>query len=222
MQKQSKEAEEEAIKVLMQAWEESGQYRFKMRVGDIKMKQMSRVTRALANKVREKPDDDAARQKYQEARKRQLAFELQEYTERVKNYPTDLALRYELGKRLYLAGKTDDAIGAFQQAKSDPKHRASAHEYLGRCYMDKGWLDEAIETLREGVEAHKLSDDRQALELRYLLMNALAQSAESGKNLEHAKEAQQLGSAILRTDIKFRDIQERMNTIRELVTRLQG
>jgi len=40
--------------------------------------------------------------------------------------------------------------------------------------------------------------------------------------LEHAKEAQQLGSAILRTDIKFRDIQERMNAIRELVTRLQS
>ena len=87
-------------------------------MGDIQMKQFNRVLRQIKAKIDKTPDDRDLVGKYEAGRAKQLAFELQEFTDRCKNYPTDMSLRYELGRRLYLSGKHDDAIGAFQQAKA--------------------------------------------------------------------------------------------------------
>ncbi|MEX0654239.1 MAG: hypothetical protein WD534_13475 [Phycisphaeraceae bacterium] len=220
LRKEEDAAENEAIQLLQQAWDQSGQGRYKTRIGDIRMKQFNRRQRALRQALEKDPDDPDLKQKYEELRRKRLVFELQEYQERVKQYPTDMALRFELGKRLYQAGEVDEAIGAFQQAKADPKHRAVAHEFLGSCYITKGWFEEAIDTLRQGVEAHKVSDDRLALDLRYLLMDAHEKVARKNSDPEHAREAQQIASQILQTDINFRDIRKRMEGLRALADEL--
>lgn len=219
--KEVDETENEAIKLLKQAWDQTGQYRYKVRIGDIQMKQLNRRIRQLKAQADQNPDDAEARKRLEEAARKRLAFELQEYQERVKNYPTDMGLRFELGKRLYQARSYDEAIGAFQQAKADPKFRAMAHEFLGSCYLHKGWYDEAIDTLEQGIEAHPVPDDRLALELRYLLMDALERSARKGQNQEQARRAREVASQILQTDINFRDIRLRVDKLRELVDQLQ-
>ena len=89
--------ENEAIAVLDKANSQTGSYQFKMRIGDIRIRQMTRRYRKL-----EKSGDKKAA--VQQARM-QLAFELEEYIERAANYPTDLAVKYELGRRQYLAGE---------------------------------------------------------------------------------------------------------------------
>ncbi|QDU71939.1 tetratricopeptide repeat protein [Mucisphaera calidilacus] len=212
--------ENEAIELLTEAWEEHGQYRYKLRAGDIRIKQFVRQSRALKKAAEDKsPEAIAAFQQHQKER---LSFELAEFQERVKNYPTDMGLRYELGRRLFQAGQHDEAIGAFQQAKGDAKHRAQAHLYLGQCYLKKTWFEEAIDTLREGIEAHKLQDDRLAMDLRYLLMDALVHQAQDNKNIEASREAQKIASGILQTDINYRDIQQRMDTIRALTKSLEA
>jgi len=220
LRKETNESEKEAIELLRKAWEETGQYRYKVRVGDVQMKQITRYLRQLRAKVHERPDDADLKKKYEDTLRKRLAFELQEFTERVKNYPTDMALRFELGKRLHQAGKLDEAIGAFQQTKADPKHRAASHMYLGSCYLAKQWYDEAIDTIRSGIEGHGSDDDRRALERRYLLMDALEKNARKNRDAAQAKEAQKTASTILQTDINYRDIRERMNTIRALVDEL--
>ena len=184
------------------------------------MRQMNRIIRELKARVDAEPDNAEQRQKFDEGRRRQLIFELQEFQERVKNYPTDMGLRFELGKRLFASGQLDEAIGAFQQAKADPKHRSQAHWFLGQCYIRQDWYDEAIATLREGIESHALDDDKLALELRYLLMDGLVKSAHRTKDLEQAKEAQQVASKILQTKIDFRDIRHRMDEVKKLVEKL--
>ena len=155
LRKESMETESEAIGMLEQSWEESGQYRLKLRVGDIKIKQMNRKLREIRKALKANPKDAALLAKYKEVRKKQLVFELKEFDERVKNYPTDLAMKYELGRRQHQAGMFDEAIGTFQQAKQEPKHRAMSHYYLGDCYLRRDWLDEAIDTLKGGLEAHR-------------------------------------------------------------------
>lgn len=217
LKRETPESEKEAVELLNQAAEQTGQYRFKTRVGDIRMKQFNRLLRQLRTKREESPGDEQVTQKYEEAKKKQLEFELREFADRVQNYPTDMGMRYELGKRLLLSRQVDEAIGAFQQAKADAKHRASAHLYLGHCYVQKQWFEEAIDTLRQGVEGHALSDDRTAMELRYLLMDSLFQSGVKEGSVELAKEAREIGSQILQTDINFRDIKTRMDEIRKLV-----
>ncbi|MFP4143797.1 MAG: hypothetical protein ACOCTI_02550 [Phycisphaeraceae bacterium] len=220
VQKESDEAENEAIKLLQQAQEQTGQYQYKVRIGDIRMKQFGRQMREL-RRVAEKGDEQA-KQKLQELARKRLAFELQEYQERVKNYPTDMSLRFQLGRRLYQARQHDEAIGAFQQAKQDPKYRAASHEYLGSCYLTKGWNEEAIDTLRQGMEAHPEDSDKLGMNLRYLLMEALERTAREKEDPDLAEEAQQVASQILQTDISFRDIRERMEKIRELRNELQA
>ncbi|WP_428389055.1 tetratricopeptide repeat protein [Mucisphaera sp.] len=217
---EEEEHENEAIELLTKAWEEAGQYRFKMRAGDVRMKQMGRQGRRLKQAAASKEQADTTA--YQEHQKARLAFELGEFEERVKNYPTDMGLRYELGRRLFQAGRYDDAIGAFQQAKGDAKHRSQAHLFLGQCYLKKTWYEEAVDTLRAGIESHKLQDDRLAMDLRYLLMDALSHVAENDKNVAAAREAQKVASGLLQTDIGYRDIQQRMEQIRELTKTLEA
>ena len=91
---------------------------------------------------------------------------------------------------------------------------------LGQCYIAQDWFDEAVETLEKAVEAHKSTNDKMALELRYQLMIALEKSAIDGKNQDRAKEAQKIASEILQTDINFKDIRQHMERIRALVKEL--
>jgi len=222
VRKESNAEEKEAIDLLNKAWEATGQYRYKVRAGDITMKQINRYVRQLKQMVDAAPEDEEYKKRYHDTLLKKLQFELQEYTERVKNYPTDLSLKHELGKRLFQAGKFDDAIGMFQQAKQDPKSRASSHIYLGRCYVHKGWLDEAIDTLGEGIEAHPYNDDNVALDLRYLKMDAHVRAAEKNKSMDHAEEARKLASFILQANINFRDIKDRVEQIKTLQEKLRG
>jgi tetratricopeptide (TPR) repeat protein len=222
VQRETAESEREAIELLKKSWEETGQYRQRVRMGDIQMKQFNRVLRQIKARIDKNPDDQEMVKKYEAGKAKQLAFELQEYTDRCKNYPTDMGLRYELGRRLYTAGRYDDAIGAFQQAKADPKRRAVSHEFLGRCYIHKDYLDEAVDTLALGIEAHKIPDDRLAMDLRYLKMEAHIKLAVKNKDLDHAKEAQQIASSIFQSDINFRDIRKRMDEVKKLLDELKG
>jgi tetratricopeptide (TPR) repeat protein len=215
--KPANETETEAIKLLKDAWETTGQYRFRVRVGDIQMRQIARFLRQLKVKLDADPGNAEIKQKYDEARKKRVIFELNEYTDRVKNYPTDMGLRFELGVRLLATGKIDEAISAFQQAKSDPKHRSAAHQYLGRCYLDRGWYEEALDTLTYGIENHPLHDDLLALDLHYLRMEAYEQLARRDHSVEHARAAQKDASHILQANINYKDIRERMESLRKLI-----
>src|SRR5690606_12048894 len=55
--RESPESEKEAMDLLRQAWEESGQYRYKVRIGDIQMKQFNRQVRQLRGQLQATPDD---------------------------------------------------------------------------------------------------------------------------------------------------------------------
>jgi len=222
VQHETAESEKEAIGLLKKAWEETGQYRLRVRMGDIQMKQFNRVLRQIKARIDKNPDDQEMVKKYEAGKAKQLAFELQEYTDRCKNYPTDMGLRYELGRRLFAAQRYDDAIGAFQQAKADPKRRAMSHEFLGRCYIQKDYLDEAVDTLAQGIESHKIPDDRLAKDLRYLKMEAHIKLARKNKDPEHAKQAQQIASSIFQADINFLDIKQRMDEVKKILDELKN
>ena len=216
------ERETEAIDVLQRAFDETGQYRFKVRIGDIKMRQFARRVRELQDKLKQDAGNADLKSAFDHARREQLAFELGEYQDRVKNYPTDMGLRYELGRRLMLAGKVDDAIGAFQEAQADPKRRSHAMLLLGQCYLKKGWYDEAVDTLHKAIEQHKMPNDKLMLEMKYVLMDALTRHAKDDANLEKANEARKLCSEIIQADINFRDVKQRMEAIKALVDELKA
>ena len=213
------EHEQEAIKLLLHAHEQTGQYRYKVKAGDVKLKQINRALRSFNEKAQ--AGDEVARAKLQEGLKKRLAFELKEFGERAHNYPTDLKLKFELGKRQYQAGQHDDAIGNFQEATREPKSRSQAHLFLGRCFVQKQWVDEAMSTLEKGLELHADPDDNVGKELRYDLMTVKIAIAKEKQDAEIAKGAQALASELLQTDINYKDIREKMDEVRKLSDELK-
>ncbi len=221
-QKDNTENDQEAVRVLKDALETTGQYRFKAMIGDLRIRAMKRQLVRLKAAHDAQPDDAEARQAFIEGSRQLLAFELQEFEERVKNYPTDMSLRFQYGRRLFQAKRYDEAISALQQAKADPKVRAASTSLLGQAYMKQSWFDEAIETLEQGVQQHQIADDQLGMDLRYHLMDAYEQKARQDESLEVAQKAQKIASQILQTNINYRDIKDRINRVRALMDELKG
>ncbi len=185
--------ENEAIDVLVKAHKDTGAYQFKMRIGDVRIRQMTRRYRKLAADG----DKSAATQQARE----QLEFELQEFADRAANYPTDLAIKYELGRRQFLAGKHDEAIGSLQQAQRDPRRHLAALSYLGQAFAHKGWLREAAETYERAISS-EMSEQREK-ELRYNLGDVLMK-------LERNQEARDQFSHVAQMDYNYKDVRKRM------------
>lgn len=192
--------ENEAVDVLTKAHKDTGVYAFKMRVGDIRMRQMTRRYRKLV----EGGDTAGATQQAQ----RQLAFELEEYTERAANYPTDLSVKFELGRRQFLVGQLDEAIASLQQAQRDPRRTVRARSLVGQAFTKKGWYHEAAETFERALEA-EMTEER-SKELRYYLGDVLQQMGEYEK-------AQEQFSIVAQIDYNYKDVRARIEQIRDQI-----
>jgi tetratricopeptide (TPR) repeat protein len=197
--------ENEAIDVLTKAHKDSGAYQYRMRIGDIRVKQMTRRFRTL----RDSGDTDAAT----EQARRQLAFEMEEYTERANNYPTDLSIKFELGRRQFLSAQYDEAIGSLQQAQRDPRRTLKAMSLIGQAFTKKGWLDQAADTFERALKV-EMTDER-AKELRYFLGDVLMRQGEMAK-------AQQQFSIVAQIDYNYKDVRERVEIIRRRLNELSS
>jgi tetratricopeptide (TPR) repeat protein len=222
LQKEDNASENDAVALLESTWESSGQYRFKMQIGDIRMKQFNRALREMRKELQADPSNSEVKEKMRRAALAQVKFELKEYQERVKNYPTDMGLRFQLGRRHLSLHNYDDAIAAFQEAQSDPKHRGAALRYLGEAFAAKEWFDEAIDTFRRGIDSHERNDDKLALELRYDLMDALDRKARKEEAMDVAREASDIASEIAQRDINFKDIRKRIDGLRAFIDELKS
>jgi len=190
--------EGEAIDVLAKAYKETQAYQFKTRIDDIKMRQMTSRYRKLA----EAGDEDAAI----EQAEKQLEFELGVYTDRAANYPTDLSIKFELGKRQFLSGKYDDAIGSLQQAQRDPRRRIEALNYLGQAFAKKGWNQEAAETFERALESD-VSESRKK-DIWYNLGDIY-------ERMNQLDKADAMFSDLAQTDYNYRDVRNRLDEVRK-------
>ncbi len=187
--------EAEAVKLLVEKYKETNNYRFKLRADDIAIRQMGRNAR----KAKKSGDEEA----YKANMKRRLAFEVGAYKERVAKYPTDLRLKYEYARRLFQVSKFDEAIPLLQQARSDPKVRHSCALYLGRCFFQKGLFSQAASILADAIADYELTDDDMAKELNYWL----GRSQEDNKDTADAK---QTYGKLLQVDYNYRDVRSRI------------
>lgn len=189
--------ENQALEMLDGAYQKLGAYQFKLRQGDIRIRQYKRRVRELV----EAGDREAAKALARE----QLVFEVKEYQDRAKNYPTDMGIRYELGKRLYVGGKYDEAIGALQQAQRDPRRAVSATNLLGQAFMKKQWWREAVDTFTRVLRVD-MPDDR-TIDIRYNLGDCYEQ-------LDELVEAEEQFSHVAQIDFNHKDVRDRLEAVR--------
>jgi len=192
--------ENEAIDVLKKAHADGKAYRFKMRVDDIRVRQIRR----RVNTLKKRGDKTGALAAMREL----LAFELKMYAERAVNYPTDLSIKFELGRRQLVAGQIDDAIGSLQQARRDPKRRTVTLALLGNAFAKKGWHREAVDSYEIALQQEPTED--RAKDLHYSLATSLEATGEDEKALDHLSRVAQL-------DYNYRDVRERIEALRKKV-----
>ncbi|MBX9736804.1 MAG: hypothetical protein K2X32_07750, partial [Phycisphaerales bacterium] len=213
--------EDEAHALLIKAFGESQEFRFRQAAGEIRIKQGRRRLRALRAAADATPGDAEARQAFIEADQAQVRLELAEYEALVNAYPTDLRHKYELGLRYLAAGRQTDAIGQLQQAKSDGKLKHQANLKLGLAFLSIDWLDEAVETLRAGVADYPDPNDDTGMELRYELTDALFKKAVATRDLASAEEADKLASAIAMQNIAYKDIRNKRTQVKAFINELK-
>jgi hypothetical protein len=194
--RESKESEGEAIALLLKAYEKSRNYSFKMQADTIRLRQLSRQTRELHEQARRSGSEED-QQQLRLARMEQSQTELEIYRERVLKYPTDLGLKYRLGRALFLAHEYDEAIPALQAAQGDPRNRYKSRLLMSRAFFEKGNFVQAVDVLKEICDIPDLPE-----ELTKEVIYWLARSLESASHVDEARAAY---SKLLRQDYNYAD-----------------
>jgi tetratricopeptide (TPR) repeat protein len=188
--------ENEAIQVLTQAFEKTRNYSFKSRADDVRLRQLGRVARRLELKARQSKSEDDQQQARLAAMEHQQV-ELEIFRERVVRYPTDLRMKFDLGRALFKMGEYDEAIPALQTAQDDPRSRVRCQLLIGRSFFEKGNLAQAVEVLRDAIDHYELTDER-SKELLYWL----GRSHEAAGSTDEARAAY---GKLLRQDYNYMD-----------------
>lgn len=204
------ENENEAIKILEKAYHDLGQFSFKQKIGEIKIRQSARKIRALQDQYKKDPGNDQLKQEYAQASKALLKSELEHYRSCVEHFPTDMKLKYEYAYRLMKAGRYDDAIPLLQESRSDPRHRIASLNCIGRCFFYKEWYTDAIETFEQALQHLENKEGAVGKELLY----NLGRSHEANEDLEEA-----LGfyRKVVQIDFNYQDARKRIDSLRKKI-----
>ena len=124
-----------------------------------------------------------------------------------ENYPTDMSFRFRMAERLFGLGRFDEAIPLFQQARNDPKFRGEAGTYLGRAFLEAGYNDEAIETIKSTIDEYKVPGDEKSKEMYYWYGRALEKKGQNDVALK-------CFSQVAQWDFNYRDVQSRVKKLR--------
>jgi tetratricopeptide (TPR) repeat protein len=127
-----------------------------------------------------------------------LAFQLDECRRRAENFPTDLAIRFELGALYFQAGKIGEAIQEFQKAQSNPHKRIAAMNYLAQCFAKRKMFDLAAKTLQSAIK-EKPAFDEEKKDLIYNLGSVLESMGKKEEAIEQFK-------LIYETDIGYKNV----------------
>jgi len=127
-----------------------------------------------------------------------LAFQLAECQKRVEKFPTDLAIRYEMGVLYFQAEKINEAMAEFQKARSHAHKRLAAMGYLAQCYGRKKMFDMAARTLQEAIKEKPVFDDEKK-EMIYNLGSMLESMGKKAEAIEQLK-------IIYEMDMSYKDV----------------
>jgi tetratricopeptide (TPR) repeat protein len=126
------------------------------------------------------------------------SFQISDCQKRVEKFPTDLAIRFEMGTLYFQAGKISEAIQEFQKAQNNPHKRLAAMNYLAQCFARRRMFDLAAKTLQNAINEKQVFDDEKK-ELIYNLGSVLESMAKKEEAIEQFKQ-------IYEVDAAFKDV----------------
>jgi TolA-binding protein len=203
---ENEETENQAIALLEEEYKTNANYVFKMKADDIRMRQFNRRRRELTEKAKEAPHDAAARNALAAHASAQTEAEIAIFQDRLTHYPTEARIRFQLATRYFVSRRFDDAIPLFQQALADGRFRGESRLYIGRCFYEKGFSDQAIQTLRGAASDLDSTTSTTALETSYWLGRALEKS-------NQASDARKVFGDLIQLDYNYRDARHRLEKL---------
>jgi len=205
------QAENDAIALLESTYKAKQDYSYKQRAGEISMKQLRRKIREAKDCLEKKPDDANIKTAIEQLSKQLNDVELEHYRLTVKNYPTNLAPKYEYAVRLLRSKQYNEAIPLFQEAQKDPRRKIASMNKIGYCFFMKGWLADAIDVFTNAIETYEIKNDATGKELRYNLACAYEEKGDADKALEIYRKIAQL-------DFAYKDVSQRVDKLRSSKT----
>jgi len=127
-----------------------------------------------------------------------LGFQVAECQKRVEKYPTDLAIRFEMGSLYFQAGKIGEAIAEFQKAQGNPHKRIAAMNLLAQCFAKKKMFDLAARTLQNAIKEKPVFDDEKK-DLTYNLGCVFESMGKKDEAVEQFK-------IIYEMDVSYKDV----------------
>jgi len=158
----------------------------------------------LASDVPDGPDYAAHSEALALAKKQRAELSIDDAHKRSERNPTDLQLRFELGERLFEAGRPREALPELQRARQNPNARLKSMNLLGRCYRELGMLDLAAKQLEEAAK-ESASMDAMKKEIVYNLGLVYEQMGDGEKSIAALKQ-------IYEADYGYRDVAQRVES----------
>jgi tetratricopeptide (TPR) repeat protein len=209
---EDEKSENEAIRLLENAYANKKDFSFKQRAGQIKIALLIRRVRRARALIEADPSDIQAKEQYNRLVLELKNAELEHYRLNVENYPTDVHAKYEYGIRLFRNEQFDDAIPLFQESQKDPRHKIASMSKIGSCFYMKGWYTDAIDIFKQAIDVYEIQDDSIAKELRYNLARSYEANGDSEKALELYRRIAQL-------DFGYKDVRQRVDVLRKKDTK---
>jgi tetratricopeptide (TPR) repeat protein len=137
--------------------------------------------------------------------------EMEIYGKRCDRYPTNLGFKYELAMRLQRAGKFQEAIKLFQEAKSDSKRKGTVFLALGDCFYN-------LKQYRLAMQHYELAVGEISERDPDAYKGAIYKAGRIAEHLKEWESAQKHYNLLASSDFGYKDVAERLdkiNTIRE-------
>jgi hypothetical protein len=202
--------ENKAIELLDEMYKKTGQFRYRQRIGVIRMAQLSRQERSLRGEAeRAKNTDSYAElvQQYKEFLIKQTRTELEEYRLILETYPTNSDARYQVGFRMFKLHEFAEAIPILQQVRADPKHRTNASLLLGQAFLSAGFAEEAVDTLKAVIDEYQGRGDERSIQMFYWYARAMEEKKDTAAAIKAY-------SQVAQWNFNYLDVQARIKRLR--------
>jgi len=200
---------DEAEGVLRQAEEKAGAgFEAHIRLADIQIDRLQRAVNDARESLAGDPGNKELKALHKKAKKTLLAFEMDEYRQRVERYPTELNWRFHYGRRLLAAGQHQEAVGELQRARHDPKHRPQALQLLGRSFFYLGNTELALSHLQDALKALPAGADEWRKAIHYELLRVAENVGNQDLYVENL-------NAVAAMDFGYRDVAQRVQRLGE-------
>ncbi len=178
------------------------------RLDDVRVRRLRQEVANIDREI-EKNDSDEARERRKEVLAKLNTLELDVYENRVKRYTTNLAFKYDLGVRYHTAGRYNEAIAQFQEARNDPRRRGLCMLALGQCFERIKQARLAMKHYETAIE--EISDRDGANQKQ-----ALYRAGKLAIVLKDVDKAEQHLTALAELDFTYKDVPALLEKVTQL------